>query len=325
MLIHQPHDLACVHSGAAAQSDDHVRLESAELFYAASRALKSRIGCHLVEAGIGNAHLVQLIRDRLGMTVAVEETIGYNKGFFLLIIGFQFVQRHRQAAFFEVYFLRCAEPEHIFSPFCHGLDIDQMLYVDIFGYGIASVGAAAQGQGGSQLEVVKVADAALGGRSIYQDTAGLHAGRMLCHFFGLGRMDIEGGGMAVAAVLDELLGHIQGCLEILCLIQCQYRGQLLMGEGLTDIHRCHFSDQDFCLLRHLKACQSRDDSRGLTYDFRIDRPCLCQNNAAHLIQFFFVQNMAAALYEFCAYLIINIRQSGYGLLGRADHTVVKGL
>ena len=325
MLVHKPHDFSGVHRGTAAQSNDHIRLERLDLFYAFLRALQRRIGSHLIEAGVGNAHLIQLVGNRFRVSAAVKETVRYDKGFLLMIIGLQLIQSHRQAAFLKVYLLRRSEPEHVLSPFRNGLNIEQMFYVYIFGYGVAAVGTAAQRQGGRQFEIVQVTDSALGGRRIHQNTAGLHSGRVLRHLLRLRGMDVERGSMAVAAVLNQPFGHFKSRLKIFRLIKGQHRRKLLMGEGFGTIYGSHLANQNLGILRHFKACDLCDFVCRLADNLRVHRPCLCQNDRAHLRHLFFVQDMASALYELCAHLIINIFYRCHRLLRSANHTIVKGL
>ena len=174
VLIHHPHDFRRVHSGTAADGDDGIRLELGHLVSTLSRALERRVGGNFIEAGVLNAHFVELLFNRLGVAVIVKERVGNNKRLFLAHDGFQLVKRNRQAAFFEIHLFGCAEPQHIFPSFGNGFDIQQMFDTDVFGNRVAAPGAAAECQRGCQFEVVKVADTALGRRCVDKNTAGLH-------------------------------------------------------------------------------------------------------------------------------------------------------
>ena len=123
MLVEHPHDLRRVHRGAAAEGDDHVRLEGRHLLRAFPGAGKRRIGQHVEERLVRDAHLVELVGHRLGVAVFVEERIGHDKGALFAEHVFQFVQRDRQAASLEVDFIGRAEPEHILSPLGDGFDV----------------------------------------------------------------------------------------------------------------------------------------------------------------------------------------------------------
>ena len=127
--------------------------------------------------------------------------------FFLPITSFSSSQSYRQAAFLKIYLLRCAEPQHVFSPLSNSLDVQQVLHAYVLRNRVAAPGAAAQCQGRKQLEVVQIADTALGRRGIDQDTAGLHSCCVhSCHLLFLGiSINIEGRGVAVAAVCNQML------------------------------------------------------------------------------------------------------------------------
>ena len=129
MLIHEPHDLAGIHGRTATQSDDDIRSECLQLLKTFPCYLKRRVRSHLIEAGMGDTHIVQLIRNRFCHTAGVKERIRNDEGFLLSIVCFQLVQRNRQTAFLKVNLLRCTEPKHILSPFSNGLDTDQMFHI----------------------------------------------------------------------------------------------------------------------------------------------------------------------------------------------------
>ena len=101
-----------------------------------------------------NAHLVQFVFNRSGVSVFVKEGIGYDKAAFLSHDSAEFIQSNRHAAFFEINFFRCSNPEHILSPFGNGFDVDQMFYAYVLGNGVAAPGTAAKGKGWSQFKVV---------------------------------------------------------------------------------------------------------------------------------------------------------------------------
>ena len=142
MFIEHPHDLSGIHGGAAAQSDNDIRLEGCHLCCTGFGAAEGRIRFDFEEAGMRNAHLVQLVRDRFRVAVLVEETVGHDKCPLLSHHGFQFIKSYRQASFLDVHLLRCPEPQHVFSPFRHCLNIQKMLDSDIFGYGVSAPGSA---------------------------------------------------------------------------------------------------------------------------------------------------------------------------------------
>ena len=71
MLIHQPHDFGCIHSGTAAQSDDSIRSEIFQLFQTFLCALKSWIRSYIKEAVILDTHFIQLVCDRFCISALV--------------------------------------------------------------------------------------------------------------------------------------------------------------------------------------------------------------------------------------------------------------
>ena len=176
MLVEHPHDLARVHSGAAAHGDDHIGLEGTHLLRTGLGAGQGGIRGHVGEAGMLNAHFVQLVLDGLGVTIGVKEGVGDNEGLLLAQHVLQLAEGHGKAALLEIDLLGGAEPQHILSPLGHGFDVQQVLHTHILGNGVAAPAAATQGQGGGQPEVVQVADAALGGGCVHQNPAGLHPG-----------------------------------------------------------------------------------------------------------------------------------------------------
>ena len=161
VLVEHPHDLGCVHRGTAAECDDDIRLKGAHLRCACERVLQSRIRLHIREACMDNPHGIKLVFDRLRIAVLVKEAVCYDKCALLVHDRAELIQRDRHAALLEINLFRCAEPEHILSPLCDCLDIDEVQDAYIVGYGVPAVGAAAQGQGGKELEVVEIADTTL--------------------------------------------------------------------------------------------------------------------------------------------------------------------
>ena len=160
-----------------------------------------------------DAHCVELVLDRLRVAVLVKEGIRYDERALLVHDRAELVEGDRHAAFLEIDLFRCAEPKHILSPLCDGLDIDEVQGAYVVGDGVPAVGAAAQRQGREEGEVVNVADTALCGRCIDKDTACLHAVSVGSHLFLLMCVDIEGSRVAEAAVADELVRLVEGFLK----------------------------------------------------------------------------------------------------------------
>ena len=182
----------------------------------------------------------------------------------------QLVERDRQAALLDVNLGRGAEPEHILSPFGDGLDVQKMLDAHVFGDGVAAPGAAAEGEGGRELEVIQVADAAEGRRGVDEDAAGLHARAELVELRALGeRIEVNGGRVAVAAVGDEMLGLFKGVREVLRAVHGKHRGELLVREFFGNIDALNLADEDFRCLGDRHAGELRDLMRALADDFGV--------------------------------------------------------
>ena len=137
-------------------------------------------------------------------------------------------------------------------------------------------------------------------------------------------MDVQGGGVAVAAVANELFGLIQRLVEVLRVVHRQHRGKLLVRELFGKLDALHLADEDLCLLRHIHARQRGDDVRTLADDLRVQR-AVDQNRVAHLIQLVALEEVAAAARKLRAHLVVNAVQHRHALLGSADHAVVKRL
>ena len=322
MLIQHPHDLARVHGGAAADGENQIGLEGRHLRRALSGTGEGGIGSYVVEGGMGNPHSVQLLLHRLRVAVLVQERVGDDE---CLLVIFQLGQSYRQAALLEINLFRRTEPEHVLPPNCHSLDVQQVLDAHVLGNGVAAPGAAAQRQGGSQLEVVQVADAAVGGRSIHQNAAGFHFLRKGVQLLlPAHRVQINGSCVAVAAILDKGVRLVHGVGEVGRPVHGKHGGQLLMGKSFGEICGGHFTDEDFGAFGDVNARQRRDGMGGLTNNFGVQRT-VNQDGCANLVDFFRVQDVAAALDEFRLDPVVDAVQHHHALLGGADHTVVEGL
>ena len=181
----------------------------------------------------------------------------------------KFIQSNRQAAFFEINFFRCSNPEHIFSPFSNGLDVDKMFYTYVLRYGVATPGTAAQSQGRNKFEVVKVADTALRRWSIDEDTAGLHSCCVFFHLFLFSCVNVESGGMSITAVSYKLFSFGNRFVKSFGLVHGKYRGKLLMCEFFADVYRFNFTDQNLCLRRNCNTGHLSDSGSLLAYDLCI--------------------------------------------------------
>ena len=325
VFIHHPHDLTGVHGRAAAQRNDAVGLEGRHLRGALLGAGQRRVGLNVIERGVLNAHGVQLIRNGLGIAVVVQEAVRHQKNLFLAQYGAQLIQRNVQAAFFQIYLLRCAEPQHVFSPLAYGLDVQQVLAADVFRNAVAAPRAAAQRQRGNRVEVVQIAQTAMRRGRVDHNAAGLHAGGKLLQTLAIRNgVQINGGGVAIAAVGDQTFGLVQRIRKIGGAVHGQHGRQLFVGKLLAQLHALHFADQDLGVLRHGHACQAGNGHRPLADDTGIQR-AVDQNGFANLFLFILIQEIAAAGGKFLAHGLIHAVQHNDRLLRSTDHAVVKGL
>ena len=199
-----------------------------------------------------------------------------------------------------------------------------MFNTNVLGYGVAAPGTAAKSEGWSKLEVVKVADTTLGRRCIDKDTAGLHSCLEFIHFLCFIYIDVEGRGMAIAAVCNKTLSFCDSIVKILSLVHCKYRGELLMCEFLADINGFNLTDQDLGLWRNSNAGHLCDSSCFLSYDLGI-QCAVDKDRFSDFLDLVFFEEIASSVKEFFFNFFINAFQNSYGLLGSTDHTIVKCL
>ena len=325
MLVEHPHDLGRVHGAAAADGDDAVGLEGGHGGRALLGGGQAGVGRHVKEGGVGDAHLVQAVGHGLGVAVMIEEAVGDDKDLLLAQHLFQLAQGHGQAALLDVHLFRRAEPQHVLSPLGDGLDVEQVLHANIFADGVAAPGAAAQREGGGQLEIVQIADAALGGGGVDHDAAGFHLLGEAHELFALGvGVEVDAGGMAVAAVLDEAfrLGH--GVVKVLCAVHGQHGGELFVGKLLAEIDALDLADEHLVALVDVQTGQLCDLVRGLADDLGVEG-AVDDDGLADLVQLLALKEIAPAGGELGAHLVIDAFGHDHALLGGADHAVVEGL
>ncbi len=97
-----------------------------------------------------------------------------------------------------------------------------------------------------------------------------------------------------------------------------------MGELFAQIHRFHLTNEDAGAFGNLHAGQSGDGHRTLTHDLGV-QCAVDEQHLADLVDFVFLEEVAAAAGKFLPHLIINAVQHDDRLLAGADHAVVKGL
>ena len=220
MLIQNPHDFTGVHSRTAADGDDQIRLEGTHGLCAFSCTGQSWIGSNIVERSVGDTHSIQFFLNRFGIAVLIQERVSYNECF--LLAG-QLIHSYGQAALLKVNLFGSTEPQHIFPPSCNCLYVHKMADTYILGNRVAAPAAAAQSQGGSQPEIVQVANTALGRGSIYQDTACLHLLREQIELIGGGTgAEVNCCSMAITTVLQQTLCLFYSFLEGLYPVHSQH-------------------------------------------------------------------------------------------------------
>ena len=271
-----------------------------------------------------DALLVERLLDLLGETGGVEEGVGHNEGALLAVDLAELLQSHGHAALLEENLLRGTEPEHVLTPLRDGLVVEEVLRADVARDGVAAPGAAAEGEGRRELEVVEIADAALGGRGVDEHAAGLHGLVVLLDLLLLVNVDVEGGGVTVAAVGDQALSLGEGLVEGLGLVHAEDRGELLVRHGLGGLDRGGLADQDLGGLGNLDACDLGDLVGGLADDLCVDG-AVDDDGLADAIELGTLEEVAATGLELGLDGIVDVGKDGHGLLGGADHTVIEGL
>ena len=233
MLVKRPHYLTCVHCGAAADSDYDVRLERRHSLCAFLSASESRVRSYVVESRMNYAHLVQSVCDSLCEAALVEEGIGYDKRLLLIHNVFEFSESDAQTTLLEINLFGCSEPQHILSPFRDRLDIDKMFNAYVFADAVTAPAAAAQREGGSQFEVVQVADTALRRRSVDKDTARLHSALEFFHLvFARLDVDVKHGSVSHTAVRNEFARLSDSVVEIFSLVHSENGAEFFVSEFL---------------------------------------------------------------------------------------------
>ena len=325
MFVEHPHNLAGVHSRAAAYRYDAVGLESAHRRGAFLGAGEGGVGRDVEERGVRDSHLVELVGDGLRISIMIQKTVRDNKSFLFSHDVFKFVEGDGQAALLYVHLFGCSEPQHILSPFRYRFDVDEVFDAHVFADAVAAPAAAAEGEGGREFEVVKVADAALRGGSVDEYAAGLHTVGV---FVNLGllrhRVDIERCGVAVAAVRDEVFRLVESVLEILGSVHREHGGEFFVRELFGDVDAGHFADDNLGVFGNGHAREFRDFGGFLTHDFRVES-AVDDYGLAHFVRFFGVEEIASARLEFLLDFVVDLVKDDDGLFGRANHSVVESL
>ncbi len=326
VLVENPHDLAGVHGAASADGDDHVRLELGHQTRPVHRARDRRIRRHVGERRHGAPLLFKATLDRLRVAIRVEEVVRHDERALAVPDFADLAQRHRQAALLDIDLFRCTEPQHVFSPDRDCFDVEQMHRTHVGRHRVAAPAAAAERQRRRELEVVQIADTALRRRRVDENAAGFHARLELGELvLVVAFIQIDRGGVAVAAVFHELLRHVDGLVEILRAVHRQHRAELLVRERLGLVHTRDLADHDLRRRRDIHARKLRDCHRLLADNLRVDCSVLVEDNLADLVQFVRLEEVAAAIGELLLHRVVDLVQHDDGLFGGADHAVVERL
>ena len=216
-------------------------------------------------------------------------------------------------------------PQHIFCPFCDCLLVDQVLGTDVLGDGVTTPGAATQGQGRGQREVVQVTDTTLGGGGVDEDTGGLHLVAEVLDAVGIAILvGIETGGVADTTDVDHVAGHFDGFFEVLGAEHTQSRGELLVSELVLCTELQTFTDQDLGGGRHCHTGHGGDLGGGLAHDVGV-QGAVDQQHFTHLVRFVLGEDVAGVGRETLLDLVVDGVDHDDSLLGGTDHAVVEGL
>ena len=172
MLIEQPHTLSGIHSGAAAQGDNDVRLELTHSLYAAHNGFYVRIRLNV---GINFRMAVfftlsQVIENLIHIAQLYHSGIGDDKGALNALHLLQVLNR----IVFKIDLRRNFKPLHVNSPLGDALLVNQVNGRNVGSRRVVAVGAAAQSQRRG-IGVINVTNGALRGRRVGNHTANLHS------------------------------------------------------------------------------------------------------------------------------------------------------
>ena len=305
--------------------DYAVGLEGAHLRGALLCARECRIGRDVEEGRVRKAELVELVGHGFGEAVLVEESVGHDEGALSAERVFELVKRDGRAALFDINLFGSSEPKHILSPFGDGLDIQQVLYADVFADAVAAPGAASERKRRRELEVIKISDPAVRGGSVDEHAAGLHPrGEGVEPVSAGGFVEIDRGGVAVAAVGDEALRLCEGVFEVFGLIHREHRRELFVREFFRKLDAFDLADEYLRALRHLDSGEGSDREGALSDDFGVQR-AVDDDRLSDLFELAALEEVAAAAREFILDRGVDLFVNDYRLLGGADHSVVEGL
>ena len=322
MFVHDPRNLGRVHGRASAKRDDHVGLKAVGHLDALAHGRQVRIGLHLGEDVNLHAQAFQRRNQIVRHARPEEEVVGHNQR---PLPARNVLQSLRNASAAEVDRPRQLVPQRILRALGHDLLVQQVLRADILRHGVPSPASATQRKARRKAEVIQIANAAMRGWRVYQDASGLHVvAEVLDALLLLVLVCEQYGCMPNAAQRNQLRRNLHRVLEVRGAIERKNGGELLMREGFG--HGCvrHLADQHLGRRRHRDPSQLGNRWRGLADDLCIHRS-FDQNDPAHRLGLLLVEDVPAVPVEPVAHGIVDGIHRNDGLLGCADHAVVKGL
>ena len=200
-----------------------------------------------------------------------------------------------------------------------------MLGTDVLGDGVTTPGAATQGQGRGQREVVQVTDTTLGGGGVDEDTGGLHLVAEVLDAVGIAILvGIETGGVADTTDVDHVAGHFDGFFEVLGTEHTQRWREFLVSELVFRAEFQTFTDEDLGGGRHGHTGHGGDLGGRLAHDVGV-QGAVDQQHFTHLVRFVLGEDVAGVGRETLLDLVVDGVDHDDSLLGGTDHAVVEGL
>ena len=318
MLVEQPHRLGRVEHRAAAERDQGVGADPVEEGDAAGDDVLVGLGLHLgedVDVARG-----ELAADVVDDTAGVGHRIGHDDHHVTLDVA-QVVEgtgvEERRG--------RHSEPLRGRTPLRDGLDVEQLLVVDVLGRGRAAPRAAAQREGGRQV-VVDAAQGTDGGGGVHQDPPGAHGHRVGVHHGGVAGVD--GGGVAQAAVLGDQHRDGDPVVDAVGAHQPEHRHQLLLhqrvGGELVEVGR-ERGQEDLGLRGDGEAGAGRELGCLLAERGHVHLVAAAERELGERLGLLGGEEVRAHPLELGEHLVVHLRVDDAGLLRRADHRRVEGL
>ena len=260
VLVEQPHTLGRVNGAAAADGNNHVRLEGAHGLYTAHDALHAGVAFHI---GINLCMavllaLAQVIQHLVHIAQLHHHGVCDDKRTGDVLHLLQILD----GILFEIDFGRHFEPLHIDSPFRDALFVDEVDGGDVLTHGVLAVRAAAQRKGRS-VGVVDVADGALRGRAVDDDAAHAHGDAIFIRNLHVAR--VNNGRVAKAAQLQHFIGVIKALLRALHLKIGQHGAELFLCQRVVVVRLIQRRNEDLRLFRHLQAGLLSDPVRAFAH------------------------------------------------------------